>query len=814
MSLSFAVSSDTGRTLVGTIQQITAGGSLGNIWDNVAGSWAGSPTTANRSIALAEGTGVNIGTYTGGTGTLPGYSGLVLKRIHDVNQSHKVIGTSLSYLLNGVEARYAGDSDLTPIATNASTAATQSTTAATQATTAATQATTAATQATTAATQSTTAATQATSAASQATTAATQATTAATQATTAATNSTTLTTRLTATRATNLDNLDAAVTTRSTLTALQVYNELIAKGGVPATNMRGTDNALLAANYTAPANADITSALSQATTAATNSTTLTTRLSAARAGYLDNLSAGAVALEASLTNVANAVQIAMVGPGQMVVPGSGSTTYTFDLFLYDLLGNMEAADATPTFAAVNAAGTSRSANLSAVTSPSAGQYRITYAVASTHSVEQIILTATIVENGKTLTRSVITPVISVTTLTGDTFTASDRTKLEAVHGKLPSKSYLAGTNAADGDINLDEADGSRTPFKADVSLLATATALSAVATTATSTLTQATTAATQATTAATNAVAMTDRITTTRALKIDNLDATISSAVTQALAATNQATTAATQATTAASQSTTAASQATTAATQATTAATQATTAATNTTTLTTRLSDARAVKLDNLDAAISTRSTFNAGTTNVTVTPGTLALEASVQAVKAKTDKIGTTVAQVSDIPTAGAIAAQVDSVLTTNHPGNWAGGGDATLAKQNQILSAVAAVVPSPPSVVYVSGARTWTLLGDGSDWYAPNVLTLASNFSGVVAMDFSNVLNPGTGVSSVSSVTDLSGNSLTASTLLPSQDRNAAHFTVSNLVAGTRYDLLVTIGTSDGQTISGRGTLRCES
>lgn len=813
MSLSFAVSSDTGRTLYGTIQQITAGGTLGNIWDNDGLTWAANPSTEKRRVTLTEGTGVNIGTYTGGTGTLTGYTGLVLKRIHDSNQNYKVIGTSLSYLLNGVEARYAGDSDLTPIATNASTAATQSTTAATQATTAATQATTAATQATTAATQATTAATQATSAASQATTAATQATT-------AASKSTTVEARLTDARATKLDNLDAAVTTRSTLTAAQVRTELNANP-VPASNMRGTDNALLAANYTAPANADIASALTQATTAATqattaatNSTTLTNRLTETRAGYLNNLSAGAVALEASLTNVANAVQIALVGPGQMVVPGSGSTTYTFDLFLYDLLGNMEAADATPTFAAVNAAGTSRSANLSAVTSPSAGQYRITYAVASTHAVEQIILTATIVENGKTLTRSVITPVISVATLTGDTFTSADRTKLEAMHAKLPSKSYLTGTNAADGDINLDEADGSRTPFKADVSLLATASALSAVATTASSTLTQATTAATQATTAATNAVAMTDRITTTRALKLDNLDATISSAVTQATAATTQATTAATQATTAATQATTAASQATTAATQATTAATQATTAATNTTTLTTRLSDARAVKLDNLDAAISTRSTFNAGTTNVTVTPGTLALEASVQAVKAKTDKIGTTVAQVSDIPTAGAIAAQVDSVLTTNHPGNWAGGGDATLAKQNQILAAVAAVVPSPPSVVYVSGARTWTLLGDGSDWYAPNVLTLASNFSGVVAMDFSNVLNPGTGVSSVSSVTDLSGNSLTASTLLPSQDRNAAHFTVSNLVAGTRYDLLVTIGTSDGQTISGRGTLRCES
>lgn len=812
MSSLFAFSSDTGRTLVGTIQQVTAGGTLGNIWNLDTSTWDASPTTAKRIIALSEGTGVNIGTYTGGTGTLTGYTGLVLKRIHDVNQSYAVIGTQISYLSAGVEQREANAADTASILTQATTAATQSTSAATQATTAATQATTAATQATTAATQSTTAASQATTAATQASTAATQATTAATQATTAATNSTTLTSRLTATRATNLDNLDAAVTSRSTLTAAQVRTELNTNP-VPASNMRGTDNALLAANYTAPANADIASTLTQATTAATNTATLTSRLSATRAGYLDNLSGGAVALEASLSSVANGVQVAMVGPSQAVVPGSGSTTYTIDLFLYDLNGNMEVADSTPTFAAENAAGTSRSANLSAVTNPTNGHYRVTYSVGSTHAVEQVIVKATVVEGAKTLYRSVIVPVISVTTLTGDTFTSADRTKLEAIHGKLPSRAYLTGTAAADGDINLDVCDGSRDPFKADVSLLATATALSAVATTASSTLTQATTAATQATTAATNAVTMVDRITTGRATNLDRLDATISSAVAQSLAATNQATTAATQATTAATQATTAATQATTAATQATTAATQATSAATNTSTLTSRLSDARALKLDNLDAAVSTRSTFNAATTNVTVTPGTLALEASVQAVKAKTDKIGATVPTVADIPTAGVIAAQVDSVLTTNHPGNWAGGGDATLAKQNQILAAVAGIVPSPPSVVYVSGARTWTLLGDGSDWYAPNVLTLASNFAGVVAMDFSNVLNPGTGVSSVSSVVDQSGNALTASSLLPSQDRNAAHFTISSLTANTRYDLLVTIQTSDGQTISGRGTLRCE-
>lgn len=803
MSSLFAFSSDTGRTLYGTIQQVTAGGTLGSIWDNDGLVWAANPATEKRRITLSEGTGVNIGTYTGGTGTLTGYTGLVVKRIHDANQSYAVIGTQVSYLSAGVEQRNTVEADTAAILAQATTAATQSTSAATQATTAATQATTAATQATTAATQSTTAASQATTAATQASTAATQATTAATQATTAATNSTTLTNRLTATRATNLDNLDAAVTSRSTLTAAQVRTELNANP-VPASNMRGTDNALLAANYTAPANADIASALTQATTAATNSTTLTNRLTETRAGYLNNLSGGAVALEASLSSVANGVQVAMVGPSQAVVPGSGSTTYTIDLFLYDLNGNMEVADSTPTFAAENAAGTSRSANLSAVTNPTNGHYRVTYSVASTHAVEQVIVKATVVEGAKTLYRSVIVPVISVTTLTGDTFTSADRTKLEAIHGKLPSRAYLTGTAASDGDINLDVCDGSRDPFKADVSLLATAAAITSLPADVRSYLNS-------------NPVPASNMRGTDNALLAANYtapaNADITSALAQATTAATQATTAATQATTAATQATTAATQATTAATQATSAATQATSAANNTSTLTSRLTDARAIKLDNLDAAVSTRSTFNAATTNVTVTPGTLALESTALAIKANTDKIGATVPTVADIPTAAVIASQVNTVLTTNHPGDWAAGGTATLAKQDQILAAVAGIVPSPPSVVYVSGARTWTLLGDGSDWYAPNVLTLASNFAGVVAMDFSNVLNPGTGVSSVSSVVDQSGNSLTASSLLPSQDRNAAHFTISGLTANTRYDLLVTIQTSDGQTISGRGTLRCE-
>jgi hypothetical protein len=258
----------------------------------------------------------------------------------------------------------------------------------------------------------------------------------------------------------------------------------------------------------------------------------------------------------------------------------------------------------------------------------------------------------------------------------------------------------------------------------------------------------------------------------------------------------------------------TAATQATTAATQATTAATQATTAATTAGTINTKLTSGRAAALDLLDVAVSTRSSFNHTVNQVLISTTGLATSAQATAIKAKTDLIGASVAAVTDIPTVVQIANQVDTTLSTNHPGDWASSGDATLAKQDQILAAIAGIVPSPPSVVHVAKARTWTLYGDGEDAYATNVITLPAGSSVVLAMDFSQILNPGTGVSSVTSVTDISGNGLVPTSLLPSQHRKSAHFTCAGMTAGTRYELKVTIVTSDGQTMTGRGALRVES
>src|SRR5690606_5865156 len=152
------------------------------------------------------------------------------------------------------------------------------------------------------------------------------------------------------------------------------------------------------------------------------------------------------------------------------------------------------------------------------------------------------------------------------------------------------------------------------------------------------------------------------------------------------------------------------------------------------------------------------------------------LATEVMLTAVKAKTDLLPAQPAAVSSIPTASQIATQVDSTLSVSHPGNWAAGGDATSAKQDQILAAVAGIVPAAPSPVHVDHLR-WKLSPDSESGIAPNLLVVAAGSTIFVAMDFSELLNPGTGVTAVGAVTDVSGNGLVPTDLAPSQNRLAA-------------------------------------
>lgn len=216
--------------------------------------------------------------------------------------------------------------------------------------------------------------------------------------------------------------------------------------------------------------------------------TLVARLTATRAGYIDNLSGGAVALTADLatllvrlsdvragyidklnisgnvaasgevTAIQNNTRVVRVVPDALQRPAAGSTVFTIELLAYDTAGNMEAPDAAPTLDVVNQAGTSRNANLDSTTMTlvSTGRYRATYTVASDAVAEQLIFAFAVVEGGAT--RAYVNTAQVVDTLASD-FTSTDRSKLDALFGKLPSKSYLTGTNNADGDMQLNEATG-------------------------------------------------------------------------------------------------------------------------------------------------------------------------------------------------------------------------------------------------------------------------------------------------------------------------------------------------------------------
>ena len=771
MSSMFSVATDSGRTLFATLQQIAANGTLGDYWSVTLGQWASSVAIADRKITLTEG-GINdLGSYTGGTGSLAAYTGFVVKKIHDQNDSNRVIGMDVVWVASGVEQGYAIASDLSTMPAlvraelNSNPVPASNMRGTDNALLAASY--TAPLNATI------------TAAAADAATAAAQSTTAATQATAAASSSATIASNYTAIRAGKLDQLDAAISSRSTLTAAQVRTELNSNP-VPASNMRGTDNALLAASYTAPANATITTAAADALAAKTSAQTTEARLTATRAGYLDNLSAGAVALQSTVSAISNSVRLKVVSVGGYAIPTSGSNVYTVDVLLYDTSGNMESPDSTPTITAANQAGTDRSANVGAVSAVSTGHYRGTYTVTSAHATEQIVLTVSAVEGGQTL-KGTHAVSVSVTGQAGggsgtDGFLSADRTKLESIYNKLPSKAYLTGTAASDGDINLAECDGSRDPFKADVSLLATAASLAA------------------------NPAAVRAEL-NSNPVPASNMRGTDNALTAAGYTAPNNA------------GITTAATQATTAATQATTAATQASAAAVSAASVDGKLTGTRATKLDYLDAAITSRSTFNHAANNVTIAAGHgLATEAMLTAVKAKTDLLPAQPAAVSSIPTAAQIATQVDSTLSVSHPGNWAAGGDATATKQDQILAAVAGIIPAAPSPVYVEHLR-WLLSPDSESGIAPNKLTVSAGSTVFLAMDFGELLNPGTGISAVSAVVDVSGNGLVPTDLAPSQDRLAAHCKVTALTAGKTYELKFTATTSDSQTLVGRGRLTAE-
>lgn len=211
--------------------------------------------------------------------------------------------------------------------------------------------------------------------------------------------------------------------------------------------------------------------LTNAPSDSSGTTTLLSRLSSARAGYLDNLNVGGnVASSAEATAIQNNTRVVRIVPSLIERPDSSNQDYVIELFLYDEVGNMEAPDSAPTLSVVDEAGNSRSGNLDSTTmsSVSTGRYRSIYNVESTDDLEQLIFVFSVVEGGATRLYGNTTMVVDTTAVD---FTSSDRSKLDAVYNKLPSKTYLTGSANSDGDVQLDEATGTPADSSGTTTLL-------------------------------------------------------------------------------------------------------------------------------------------------------------------------------------------------------------------------------------------------------------------------------------------------------------------------------------------------------
>lgn len=109
-----------------------------------------------------------------------------------------------------------------------------------------------------------------------------------------------------------------------------------------------------------------------------------------------------LATSANVTSILNAISglnnlsalANLYGPPLLEIPDSGDpdAVYAFTLVVRDNEGKLVALDGSPTIAAANAAGTDRSANLSAVNNPATGRYTFTYSVADDAVPESLRIT--------------------------------------------------------------------------------------------------------------------------------------------------------------------------------------------------------------------------------------------------------------------------------------------------------------------------------------------------------------------------------------------------------------------------------------
>lgn len=190
-------------------------------------------------------------------------------------------------------------------------------------------------------------------------------------------------------------------------------------------------------------------------------TMLLSRLTSARAGYLDNLNVGgAVASQADVqaVNASASKHLLITTVGQYERPESGTTTYTVEVRTFAAAtGAAVNADSTPTLTATGQTSGSLSANLSVAANPATGVYRWTYAVLSSATQEPVRFDVSATIASSTFTLSTYTQVVDMVSAT---WTATDATHLTSIYNKLPVNNiadetlilaqFASGVTLADG----------------------------------------------------------------------------------------------------------------------------------------------------------------------------------------------------------------------------------------------------------------------------------------------------------------------------------------------------------------------------
>ena len=179
-----------------------------------------------------------------------------------------------------------------------------------------------------------------------------------------------------------------------------------------------------------------------------------------------------IASAAQIDNLTNNTLSDLRVPKVVERPDSGTEAYVVRLHTYDLDGSMLDPDSAPTLALENAAGTDLSTRLNSTTGTKVetGVYTWTYTASDSDDVpEQLVWEFTVVVSGATRKLPATSLVVDTTAVD---FTSSDRTKLEAVHGKLPTGDIADESTAADAKTAAEAVDDRATEarlVKLDVS---------------------------------------------------------------------------------------------------------------------------------------------------------------------------------------------------------------------------------------------------------------------------------------------------------------------------------------------------------